>query len=99
MRTTRRIKHENDPIKALTCMIENTYRMDENNQLLIVDETEDIVLFTHSADADSGYPITEAVFAGEGEEYMPSDEAMSAEEVMSVEETMPAEVMSVEDAA
>ena len=65
--------------KFLKCIIENNYNMNEQNQLLFVSSSEDVVLFTHEKAEDGSYPVREARFAEEGDNYMPSIEAMYRE--------------------
>ena len=41
-----------EEVKFLNAVIQNNYRMDEDNQLWFVSSSEDFVLFTHKRDED-----------------------------------------------
>ena len=41
-----------EEVKFLNAVIQNNYRMDEDNQLRFVSSSEDFVLFTHKRDED-----------------------------------------------
>ena len=61
------------------------------NQLWMVDSSEDVVLFTHERNQDGGYSIKDAVFAEKGDNYMSSVEALlieTGESVDDLEETL-----------
>ena len=72
-------RFDGDVIRSIACMTQNNYTMDEENQLHFLCGAEDIVLLTHQNDQEAGYPVTDAVFAEDGENYMPSIEAMCSE--------------------
>jgi 2-hydroxy-3-keto-5-methylthiopentenyl-1-phosphate phosphatase len=75
----------------LSNMIQNNYRMDDENQLWLVDSSEDVILFTHERGQDGGYSIKDAVFAEKGDNYMSSVEALlieTGESVDDLEETL-----------
>ncbi len=65
-----------DVIRFLSCVIQNNYRKDEENQLWSVSSAEDIVLFRQQKDEEGNYPVMEAVFAQEGEQFEASLEEM-----------------------
>ena len=67
---------EGDQTRMLNCVIQNNYRLDEENQLRPVSSSEDVVLFTHQKDQDGNYPVTDALFAEKGDNYSASIEAM-----------------------
>ena len=63
--------------RRLACVIQNNYRMDEENQLRLVSSSEDVVLFTHQKDQDGNYLVTDAEFAEKGENYESSIQALN----------------------
>ena len=65
--------------RRLACVIQNNYRMDEENQLRLVSSSEDVVLFTHQKDQDGNYLVTDAVFAEKGDNYESSIQALNLE--------------------
>ena len=83
------IYHEDDykqeEIRLLCNMIQNNYRMDEENQLRFVDSSEDVVLFTHENNPEGKYPVKDAVFAEKGDHYLSSVEALFNETGESVD--------------
>ena len=68
--------YEQEEIRLLCNMIQNNYRMDEENQLRFVDSAEDVVLFTHENNPEGKYPVKDAVFAEKGDNYLSSVEAL-----------------------
>ena len=83
--------YEQEEFRMLSNMIQNNYRMDDENQLWLVDSSEDVVLFTHERNQDGGYSIKDAVFAEKGDNYMSSVEALlieTGESVDDLEETL-----------
>ena len=68
---------DEDQARRLACMIQNNYRMDEENQLRLVSSSEDVVLFTHQKDQDGNYIVTDAEFAEKGENYESSIQALN----------------------
>ena len=58
--------YEQEEFRMLSNMIQNNYRMDDENQLWLVDSSEDVILFTHERGQDGGYSIKDAVFAEKG---------------------------------
>ena len=72
-------EYEQDEIKVLTCFQQNEYNLNDENQLLFVSSAKDIVLFTHQKDEEGNYPITDAAFAENSEDYMPELEAFCEE--------------------
>lgn len=68
---------DEDQAKRLACVIQNNYRMDEENQLWLVSSSEDVVLFTHQKDQDGNYLVTDAEFAEKGENYESSIQALN----------------------
>lgn len=83
--------YEQEEFRMLSNMIQNNYRMDDENQLWLVDSSEDVVLFTHERNQDGGYTIKDAVFAEKGDNYMSSVEALlneTGESVDNLEETL-----------
>ena len=56
-----------EEVKFLYAVIQNNYRMDEDNQLRFVSSSEDFVLFTHKRDEDGNYQIADAVLAEKGD--------------------------------
>ena len=83
--------YEQEEFRMLSNMIQNNYRMDDENQLWLVDSSEDVILFTHERGQDGGYSIKDAVFAEKGDNYMSSVEALlieTGESVDDLEETL-----------
>ena len=72
-------EYEQDEIKVLTCFQQNEYNLNDENQLLFVSSARDIVLFTHQKDEEGNYPVKDAAFAEDSEDYMPSLEAFCEE--------------------
>ena len=70
---------DEDQARRLACVIQNNYRMDEENQLRLVSSSEDVVLFTHQKDQDGNYLVTDAVFAEKGDNYESSIQALNLE--------------------
>jgi hypothetical protein len=70
---------DQDEFRTLSCMIQNNYSLDEENQLRLVSSSEDVVLFTHQKGEDGSYPVKDALFAEKGDNYMSSIEAMYSE--------------------
>ena len=68
---------DEDQARRLACVIQNNYRMDEENQLRLVSSSEDVVLFTHQKDQDGNYLVTDAEFAEKGENYESSIQALN----------------------
>ena len=68
---------DEDQARRLACVIQNNYRMDEENQLRLVSSSEDVVLFTHQKDQDGNYIVTDAEFAEKGENYDSSIQALN----------------------
>ncbi|SDL70295.1 hypothetical protein SAMN04487833_1284 [Sarcina sp. DSM 11001] len=68
---------DEDQARRLACVIQNNYRMDEENQLRLVSSSEDVVLFTHQKDQDGNYLVTDAEFAEKGENYDSSIQALN----------------------
>ena len=68
---------DEDQARRLACVIQNNYRMDEENQLWLVSSSEDVVLFTHQKDQDGNYLVTDAEFAEKGENYDSSIQALN----------------------
>ena len=68
---------DEDQARRLACVIQNNYRMDEENQLRLVSSSEDVVLFTHQKDQDGNYIVTDAEFAEKGENYESSIQALN----------------------
>ena len=68
---------DEDQARRLACVIQNNYRMDEENQLRLVSRSEDVVLFTHQKDQDGNYLVTDAEFAEKGENYDSSIQALN----------------------
>ena len=77
--------YEQEEIRLLCNMIQNNYRMDEENQLRFVDSAEDVVLFTHENNPEGKYPVKDAVFAEKGDHYLSSVEALFNETGESVD--------------
>ena len=78
--------YEQEEFRMLSNMIQNNYRMDDENQLWLVDSSEDVILFTHERGQDGGYSIKDAVFAEKGDNYMSSVEALLIETGESVDD-------------
>ena len=68
---------DEDQARRLACVIQNNYRIDEENQLRLVSSSEDVVLFTHQKDQDGNYLVTDAEFAEKGENYDSSIQALN----------------------
>ena len=68
--------YEQEEFRMLSNMIQNNYRMDEENQLRFVDSAEDVVLFTHENNPEGKYPVKDAAFAEKGDNYLSSVEAL-----------------------
>ena len=68
---------DEDQARRLACVIQNNYRIDEENQLRLVSSSEDVVLFTHQKDQDGNYIVTDAEFAEKGENYDSSIQALN----------------------
>ena len=83
---TSKFEQDAADIKNLTCMIQNNYELNDENELLFVSSREDIVLFKHQKDEDGNYPVAEAVFAEDGENYDPSIEKMCDEMGITLDE-------------
>ena len=79
---------EQEEYRDLTCMVQDNYRLDDENQLLLVSGARDIVLFTLRGDEKNQYTVTDAEFAQDGENYMPSIEVFCEEVGVSVDECM-----------
>ena len=77
-----------EEIRAMRYMIQNNYTIDEENQLWFVSGAGDVVLFRHQKDEEDNYPVIDASFAEDGENYLPSIEAMCDEVGIDVDECM-----------
>ena len=77
-----------EEVKFLNAVIQNNYRMDEDNQLRFVSSSEDFVLFTHKRDEDGNYQIADAVFAEKGDKLVPSLEEMCSQVGMTPDECL-----------
>lgn len=73
-------------ITNLASMIQCNYRLDDENQLLFVSGAEDIVLFRHQKDEEGNFPVVEATFAEDGENYTSSIEKMCEEAGITLDE-------------
>ena len=77
---------EDEEITNLACMIQDNYRLDDENQLLYVSGAEDIVLFKHQKDEEGTFAVVEATFAEDGENYTASIEKMCDEVGITLDE-------------
>lgn len=77
-----------EEVKFLNAVIQNNYRMDEDNQLRLVSSSEDFVLFTHKRDEDGNYQIADAVFAEKGDNLVLSLEEMCSQVGMTTDECL-----------
>ena len=77
---------EDDVITNLAYMIQENYKLNDDNQLLFVCSAEDVVLFRHEKDEEGNYPVVEAVFAEDGENYTSSIEKMCDEAGITTDE-------------
>ncbi len=72
-------EYDADPIRSFNYMIQCDYTVDEENQLRFLCGAEDVVLFSHRKDENGDYPVTDASFSEDGENYTASVEAMCSE--------------------
>ena len=72
-------EYDADPIRSMNYMIQCDYTLDEENQLRFLCGAEDVVLFSHRKDENGGYPVIDASFSEDGENYTASVEAMCSE--------------------
>lgn len=67
-------------------MIQGNYKQNDENELLLVSETEDVVLFRHERDEEGNYPVVEATFAKNDDTYMNTVEKMCGEVGITLDE-------------
>ena len=79
---------DREEIRIIASMIQGNYKENDEGQLLFVSGGSDIVMFTHKKDENGNYPVIDAVFAEDGEKYMPSIEAMCEEVGIPSEEVL-----------
>ena len=79
---------DREEIRIIASMIQGNYKENDEGQLLFVSGGSDIVMFTHKKDENGNYPVIDAVFAEDGEKYMPSIEAMCEEVGIPAEEVL-----------
>ena len=79
---------DREEIRIIASMIQGNYKENDEGQLLFVSGGSDIVMFTHKKDENGNYPVIDAVFAEDGEKYMPSLEAMCEEVGIPSEEVL-----------
>ena len=79
---------EQEEIKALTYMQQLNYSKNEDNQLTFLCSAEDLVLFTFHTEEDGSFTLTDARYAADGEDFMPSVEEFCKEVGETTDECM-----------
>ena len=68
-----------DEIRVLSCIDQNNFSIDEENQMWLTGASQDVILFTHQKDENGNYPVKDASYAEDGENFGPSIEPFCEE--------------------
>ena len=77
---------EDVEITNLASLIQNNYKLDDENQLCFISGARDIVLFKHQKNEEGNYAVVEATFTEDGENYTSSLEKMCDEVGITLDE-------------